>query len=52
MTTRTHTTKNGTIFEWEETKEVKKALDSYYTGNYNGPLYAPHPDLKDGTKTD
>jgi len=52
MTTRTYTQKDGTVWEWEETKETKKALDAYYTGNYNGPLYASHPDLKDGTKTD
>jgi hypothetical protein len=26
MTTRTFTTKSGTVFEWEETSEVLKAL--------------------------
>ncbi len=26
MTTRTFTTKSGTVFEWEETPEVLKAL--------------------------
>lgn len=46
--TKTHTQKDGTIWEWEETPELKKALDKCnkeFAGNYPGPLYAPHPDL-------
>ena len=54
MTTRTYTTKSGNIFEWEETPEVVKAIKDYhnFAGNYSGPLYAPHPRLKNETKTD
>lgn len=50
MTKRTYTTKSGEIFEWEETKEVAEALKSLHAGNYQGPLYAPHPDLKNETQ--
>lgn len=50
MTTRTFTTKSGTTFEWEETKETVKALKDLHAGNYQGPLYAPHPDLKQTNK--
>ena len=46
MTTRTFTTKSGTTFEWEETKETQKALKELHAGNYPGPLYAPHPNVK------
>jgi hypothetical protein len=48
MTTRTFTTKSGTIFEWEETTDTVKAVQELakFAGNYPGPLYAPHPDLK------
>lgn len=48
MTQRTFTTKSGTTFEWEETAETVKAVQELakFAGNYNGPLYAPHPDLK------
>ena len=46
MTKRTYTTKSGETFEWEETPEVVEALKSLHSGNYQGPLYAPHPDLK------
>jgi hypothetical protein len=51
MTTRTYTTKSGTLFEWEETPEVKKALEELHDNNYEGSLYAPHPNLKDGKET-
>lgn len=48
MTTRTFTTKSGTTFEWEETKETVKAVKELakFAGNYPGPLYAPHPNIK------
>ena len=51
MTTRSYTQKDGTIWEWEETQEVSKALKGYhsqFSGNYPVPLHAPHPYLKDG----
>ena len=49
MTTRTFTTKSGTTFEWEETKETVKAVKELakFAGNYPGSLYAPHPNIKD-----
>ena len=50
MTTRQHITKSGDTFEWEETPEVLAALEKLnrpkVAGNYEGPLYAPHPELK------
>jgi len=57
MTQRTFTTKSGTTFEWEETPETIEALkqlhetvksvnERKFAGNYPGPLYAPHPNLK------
>lgn len=48
MTQRTFTTKSGTTFEWVETAETVKAVQELakFAGNYPGPLYAPHPDLK------
>ena len=54
MTKRTHVDKNGNSWEWEETDEVRKAIErlhddmrkEQFAGNYQGPLYAPHPDLK------
>lgn len=50
MTQRTFTGKTGDVWTWEETPEVTEALKQLHTpkfaGNYNGPLYAPHPDLK------
>ena len=48
MTKRTYKTKAETEFEWVETEETKKALEELhkFAGNYQGPLYAPHPDLK------
>ena len=53
MTTRTYTDKNGNEWSWEETPEVVKAIKeaTQFAGNYKGPLYAPHPDLKNETKT-
>ena len=45
MTTRTFVDKNGNSWSWEETKETTKALKDLHSGNYTGPLYAPHPDL-------
>ena len=53
MTTRTYKDKNDNEWSWEETPEVVKALKQLHEGNYQGPLYAPHPDLKkDGKTTD
>jgi hypothetical protein len=53
MSTRTYTTKSGNTFEWEETQEVVTAVQKLtkFSGNYKGPLYAPHPDLKNGKET-
>jgi len=59
MTTRTFTDKNGNEWFWEETPETIEALkkvnkpsvvitDLTKPHNYQGPLYAPHPELKDG----
>ena len=48
MTIRNFVDKNGNSWEWEETVETVKAVQELakFAGNYNGPLYAPHPDLK------
>ena len=57
MTTRTFTDKNNNEWTWEETSEtieaikqlhqtVKEVNEKKFDGNYQGPLYAPHPDLK------
>jgi len=50
MTIRTFVDKNGNEWNWTETPEVTEALKQLHTpkfaGNYEGPLYAPHPDLK------
>jgi hypothetical protein len=58
MTKRTFTTKNNTVFEWEETPETVEVLKQLqeiekqkFAGNYSGPLYAPHPDLKNETSS-
>jgi hypothetical protein len=57
MTKRTFTTKNNTVFEWEETPETVEVLkqlhetEKKFAGNYPGPLYAPHPDLKNETSS-
>ena len=50
MTTRTFTDKHGNEWSWEETPEVKKAVEQLHT-DYQGPLYAPHPDLNNGKET-
>lgn len=52
MTTRTFIDKNGNSWEWEETDETVKALKDLHAGNYQGPLYAPHPDLTNGKESD
>lgn len=41
-------TKSGDTYEWEETPEVLEALKQLHAGDYQGPLYAPHPDLTNG----
>ena len=46
MTERTFTGKTGDVWTWEETPEVVEALKKLHSGDYQGPLYAPHPDLK------
>ena len=56
MTKRTFTGKGGETWEWEETPEVVEALKQLHKTsveskikrphNYEGPLYASHPDLK------
>tara|TARA_B100000073_G_scaffold6271_1_gene5397 strand:- start:9146 stop:9385 length:240 start_codon:yes stop_codon:yes gene_type:complete len=62
MTKREFTGRGGEVWSWEETPEtvaaVKKLHESSraveevnkpkpkFAGNYKGPLYAPHPDLK------
>ena len=51
MMTRTFTDKHGNEWSWEETPEVKKAVEILHK-DYQGPLYAPHPDLKNGKETD
>jgi hypothetical protein len=51
MTLRTFTDKNGNEWNWEETPEVSEALKNLHAGNYEGPLYTPHPDLKNGKET-
>jgi hypothetical protein len=53
MTKRTFVDKNGNEWSFEETPETIEAVKelSKFSGNYPGPLYAPHPNLKDGKKT-
>ena len=52
MTKRTFTGKTGDVWEWEETPEVLDALRTLHNlqlkkpHDYEGPLYAPHPDIK------
>lgn len=52
MTNRTFTDKNENQWEWEETPETVRAVKylNNFSGNYQGPLYAPHPDLKKDDK--
>jgi hypothetical protein len=52
MSERTFTDKHGNEWSWEETLEVKKALEYLHAGDYQGPLYAPHPDLNNGKEID
>lgn len=53
MTERTYTSKTGDTWIWEETSEVIESLKELnkFSGNYQGPLYAPHPDLNNGKET-
>jgi hypothetical protein len=57
MTERNFVDKNKNSWEWIETPETIEALkqlhetvksvnERKFAGNYPGPLYAPHPDLK------
>ena len=46
MTLRTFTDKNGNEWNWDETPAVIAALKQLHKKDYEGPLYAPHPDLK------
>jgi len=52
MSLRTFIDKNGNTWEWIETPEVTSALKSLHAGDYSGPLYAPHPHIKNETETD
>lgn len=63
MTERTYTDKHNNQWTWEETPETIEALkqlhetvkvvnEKKFAGNYSGPLYAPHPDLKNESKID
>jgi hypothetical protein len=54
MALRTFTDKNGNTWEWNETPEVIAAVKklSEFAGNYPGPLYAPHPNMKNENGTD
>ena len=51
MTLRTFVDKHSNEWNWEETPEVKEALRKLHAGDYEGPLYAPHPDLTNGKET-
>ena len=62
MTERNFVDKNGNSWNWEETPETIEALkqlhetvksvnERKFVGNYPGPLYAPHPDLKNENAT-
>jgi hypothetical protein len=51
MTLRTFTDKNGNEWEWDENPEVEERLKKIHAGDYQGPLYAPHPDIKNGKET-
>ena len=56
MTKKTFTGRGGETWEWDETPEVVAALKKLHNTvvenrinrphDYQGPLYAPHPDLK------
>ena len=53
MALRTFIDKNKNVWEWNETPEVIAALEEYrhFAGNYPGPLYAPHPHIKNETSS-
>jgi len=53
MTIRNFVDKNGNSWEWVETEETVKAVQELtnFAGNYPGPLYTPHPDLKNENAT-
>jgi hypothetical protein len=57
MTQRNYTDKSKNEWTWEEAPEtiqalkelhetVKRVNNNKFAGNYEGPLYAPHPDLQ------
>jgi len=56
MATREFIDKNGNTWTWEETPETIEALKQLHNTvvnnrvnrphDYQGPLYAPHPDIK------
>jgi hypothetical protein len=58
MTKREFIGKGGEIWEWDETPETLSAIKKLhettklvqsevkFSGNYQGPLYAPHPGIK------
>ena len=56
MTKKTFIGRGGETWEWDETPEVVAALKKLHNTvvenrinrphDYQGPLYAPHPDLK------
>ncbi len=59
---KSYTQKDGTLWKWEETPEtieavkqlhetVKQVSEEKFAGNYPGPLYSAHPDLKNGKET-
>ena len=50
MSIRTYKDKNDNQWTWEETPETIQALKEVHR-DYQGPLYAPHPDLKNGKET-
>ena len=55
MTLRTFVDKHGNEWNWDETPEVVKAIKELdkFAGNYPGPLYTPHPHIKEnGKETD
>ena len=62
MTKKTFTDKNNNEWSFEETPETIEALKQLHqtvkesnerklAGNYQGTLYAPHPDLKNENET-
>ena len=53
MPLRTFIDKNGNSWEWNETPEVIAAVKKLaeFSGNYPGPLYAPHPHVNNETAT-